>query len=42
MDAYHGGLTGDAAAWAVRKQKGHRTVSEHAMIALEAVVQNQQ
>jgi hypothetical protein len=35
MDAYRKGLTGDAAAWAVRKQKGHRAVSEAAMRALE-------
>jgi hypothetical protein len=42
MNAYHGGLPRNAAAWALRKQKGHRKVSEHAMIALEAVVQNLQ
>jgi cytochrome c5 len=39
MDAYQQGLTGDAAAWAVRQQKGHRTVSESAMKALEASLQ---
>jgi hypothetical protein len=36
MDAYRKGLTGDAAAWVVRKQKGHRAVSEAAMSAFEA------
>jgi hypothetical protein len=36
MDAYRQGLTGDAAAWAVRKQKSHRAVSETAMQAFEA------
>ena len=36
IDAYRKGLTGEAAAWAVRKQKSHRAVSEGAMKALEA------
>ena len=36
IDAYRKGLTGEAAAWAVRKQKSHRAVSESAMKALEA------
>jgi len=35
IDAYQHGLTGWAAAWVVRKQKGHRSVSEMAMKALE-------
>ena len=37
VDAYKRGLTGEAAAWAVCKQKSHRTtVSESAMKALKA------
>jgi hypothetical protein len=36
IDAYKKGLTGEAAAWVVRKQKSHRSVSEAAMKALEA------
>jgi hypothetical protein len=35
MDAYRHGLTGQAALWAVKKQKSHRRVSEEAMAALE-------
>lgn len=38
MDAYKKGLTGKAAEWAVRKQKSHRTVSQRAMMNLEAVL----
>ena len=38
MDAYRKGLTGKAAAWAVKKQKGHRAVSQHAYMQLEAVL----
>jgi hypothetical protein len=38
MDAYRKGLTGDTAAWAVHKQKGHCAVSEVAMRALEKAV----
>ncbi|KAJ3563302.1 hypothetical protein NP233_g9023 [Leucocoprinus birnbaumii] len=38
MSAYRLGLTGKAAAWAVRKQKGHRAVSNAAMMHLDAVV----
>ena len=34
IDTYNKGLTGEAAAWVV-KQKGHRSVSENAMKALE-------
>jgi len=35
IDAYRNGLTGWAAAWVVRKQKGHQHVSEKSMKALE-------
>ena len=35
IDAYKKGLTGEAAAWVVQKQKSHRAVSEKAMKALE-------
>jgi hypothetical protein len=35
MDAYRQGLKGQAALWAVKKQKSHRRVSEEAMAALE-------
>uniref|UniRef100_A0A0W0GC52 DDE-1 domain-containing protein n=1 Tax=Moniliophthora roreri TaxID=221103 RepID=A0A0W0GC52_MONRR len=38
MDAYQKGLTGKAAAWAVKKQCGHCTVSVSAYMALEAVL----
>ena len=37
IDAYRNGLTGWVAAWVVRKQKGHRSVSEKTMKALEEV-----
>ncbi|KAF8317806.1 hypothetical protein F5887DRAFT_1088617 [Amanita rubescens] len=38
INAYRNGLTsGWAAAWVVRKQKGHQSVSEKAMKALEEV-----
>ena len=36
IDAYKKGLTGEAAAWVVHKQKSHRSVSETAMKALKA------
>jgi hypothetical protein len=36
MDAYQQGLTGEAAAWAVCKQKGHCAVLETAMQAFKA------
>ena len=36
LEAYRSGLTGKAAAWAVKKQK-HRAVSERAMVAMENV-----
>ncbi|KAF8585146.1 hypothetical protein K439DRAFT_1344160, partial [Ramaria rubella] len=38
MSTYRIGLTGKAAAWAVRKQKGHRTVSQAAMMHLDAIL----
>jgi len=38
MSAYRAGLTGKAAAWAVRKQKGHCAVSHVAMMHLESVL----
>ena len=38
MDAYRVPLSGKAAAWAVRKQKGHRSISWSAMMHLDAVV----
>ncbi|PCH35242.1 hypothetical protein WOLCODRAFT_36273, partial [Wolfiporia cocos MD-104 SS10] len=38
MDAYRHGLTGKAAAWAVRKYRQHRQVSQGAMMAIEAVL----
>ena len=38
MSAYRIGLTGKAAAWAVRKQKGHRSVSQSAMMHLDAIL----
>ena len=38
MSAYRMGLTGDAAQWVVRKQKGHRSVSRTAMMHLDAVL----
>jgi len=38
MDAYQKGLTGKAAAWAVKKQKGHCVVSQQAYMQLEAVL----
>ncbi|RXW24341.1 hypothetical protein EST38_g1508 [Candolleomyces aberdarensis] len=36
--AYEQGLTGQAAAWAVRKYKGHRTISNQALIRIESLV----
>ncbi|KIL70111.1 hypothetical protein M378DRAFT_96383, partial [Amanita muscaria Koide BX008] len=38
MSAYRKGLTGKAAAWAVRKQRQHRQVSNSAMMSIEAVL----
>ena len=37
MSAYRWGLTGKAAEWVVKKQRGHRSVSEEAYRAFEAV-----
>ena len=37
VEAYRSGLTGKATAWAVKKQKQHRAVSERAMVAMENV-----
>ena len=37
VETYRSGLTGKAAAWAVKKQKQHRAVSERAMVAMENV-----
>jgi hypothetical protein len=37
MEAYRSGLTGQAAACAVKKQKQHCAVSERAMVAMENV-----
>ena len=36
VDAYKKGLTGEAAAWVVCKQKSHTSVSQLAMQALKA------
>jgi len=38
MSAYHAGLTGKAAEWAVRKQKLHRRVGPEAMMSVDAIV----
>ena len=38
MSAYRMGLTGKAAEWAVKKQKGHHQVSHSAMMSIEAVL----
>ena len=35
VDSYRKGLTGEAAVWVVKKQKGHQAVSKKAMKALE-------
>ena len=35
IDSYNKGLTGEAATWVLKKQKGHRSVSEMAMKALK-------
>jgi hypothetical protein len=39
-EAYRMGLTGKAAAWAVRKFKGHRTISNRALMSIDAVLNN--
>jgi hypothetical protein len=38
MSAYRKGLTSNAAAWAVRKQKQHRQISNTAMMLIDAVL----
>jgi hypothetical protein len=38
MSAYHLGLTGKAAAWAVKKQKQHHKVSTSAMMAIDSLL----
>ena len=38
MSAYRTGLTGKAAAWAVKKQRSHRSVPERARLAIEALL----
>jgi hypothetical protein len=38
MSAYQKGLTGEAAAWAVRKQKQHHSVSQTVMDSIMAVL----
>jgi hypothetical protein len=40
MSAYRLGLTGKAAEWAVKRQKQHQQVSQHAMMSIEAVLNN--
>ena len=41
MDAYHKGLTGKMAAWAIKKQKGHRAMSEVTMATMDcSLVEN--
>jgi hypothetical protein len=42
MSAYRLGLTGKAAAWAVRKQKQHRQVSAKAMLSIESLLNSTQ
>jgi uncharacterized membrane protein len=37
VEASWSGLTRKAAAWAVKKQKQHRAMSERAMVAMENV-----
>jgi hypothetical protein len=36
MDAYRRGLDGKQAAWAAKKYRGHRTVSEKILAEFEA------
>ncbi|KAF9510740.1 hypothetical protein BS47DRAFT_1487299 [Hydnum rufescens UP504] len=38
MSAYHLGLMGKAAEWAVRKQKSHHSVVQHAMLAIDSIL----
>src|SRR5271155_1999976 len=37
VEAYRSGLTGKAAAWAVKKKQQHHAVSERAVVAMENV-----
>ena len=41
MSAYQLGLTGQAAEWAVHKQRQHRQVSQRAIMSIEAVLRDQ-
>ena len=38
MSAYHKGLMGAAAAWAVHKQKQHRAINQTVMMAIDVVM----
>jgi len=38
VSAYHMGLTGEAAQWAVQKQKGHHSVLRATMMHLDVVL----
>jgi len=38
MSAYRKGLTGAAAAWAVRKQKQHRVINQTVMMAINVLM----
>jgi hypothetical protein len=38
IDAYQQGLTGKAVEWAVRKYKGHRSISNRALMLIESVL----
>ena len=38
MSAYQKGLTSNAAAWAVQKQKQHQQVSNTAMMSIDALL----
>ena len=38
MSAYRKGLTGVAAAWAVRKQKQHRAINQRVMMAIDVLM----
>ena len=38
MSAYHKGLTGAAAAWAVHKQKQHQAINQRVMMAINGLI----
>ena len=38
ISAYQKGLTGQAAAWAVKKQRQHQQVLQGAMMSIEAML----